>query len=90
MARSKKKIEICISFFGIHVMTLVRMCGFEASDHVDLRAYFRIFADTKWQELPGAYRKLYGRNRNTYGAKPYRPVRASCISTITILRLARV
>ena len=44
----QKKIEMSISFFGIHVMTLVRMCGFEASDHVDLRADFGIFADTKW------------------------------------------
>ena len=50
----KKKIEIGISFFGIHVMTLVRMCGFEASNHVDLRVNFRIFADTKRYELPGA------------------------------------
>ena len=44
----KKKIETNISFFGPHVMTLVRMCGFEASNHVDLRANFRISADTKW------------------------------------------
>ena len=45
----KKEIEIVnVFFFGIHVMTLVQMCGFEASDHVDLRADFRIFADTKW------------------------------------------
>ena len=56
MGRSKKKkIELDISFFGTHVMTLVRMCGFEGSNHVDLRANFRIFADTKWKELPGAY-----------------------------------
>ena len=55
MGRSKKKkIELGISFFGTHVMTLVRMCGFEGSNHVDLRANFRIFADTKWKELPGA------------------------------------
>ena len=46
--QKKKKIEIGISFFGIHVMTLVRMCGFEASDHVDLRADCGIFAATKW------------------------------------------
>ena len=44
----KKKIETNISLFGTHVMTLVRMCGFEASNHVDLRANSRVFVDTKW------------------------------------------
>ena len=38
MGRSqKKKIEIGISFFGAHMMTLVRMCGFEGSGPVKLR-----------------------------------------------------
>ena len=44
----KEKIENRHFLFGTHVMTLVRMCGFEASNHVDLRANFGIFADTKW------------------------------------------
>ena len=31
-----------------NVMILVQMCGLEASNHVDLRANFGVFADIKW------------------------------------------
>ena len=34
----------------------VQMCGFEASQLADLRANFRVFVDTKYRELPGAFR----------------------------------
>jgi len=44
-----------IAFFGSHVpVSPVQMCGFEGNNLADLRGDFRIFADTKHQELPGA------------------------------------
>jgi len=45
-----------LPFFGNHVpVSPVQMCGFEGNNLADLRGDFRIFVDTKHQELPGAY-----------------------------------
>ena len=44
-----------LAFFGNHVSTSVRICGFEARNVEDLRPDFGTFMDNKYRELPGSF-----------------------------------